>query len=58
MTGENSYHLLVIEEGLRAMPTRPCIILESMVGFKKELFADHCLLTIIIKVRDDFDVTF
>lgn len=56
-TGENSYYLLVMEEGLRAMPTRSCIILESMVGVKKELFADHFLLTIVISVRDVLDVT-
>ena len=56
-TGENSYYLLVMEEGLRAMPTRSCIILESMVGVKKELFADHFLLTIAISVRDVLDVT-
>ena len=55
-TGENGYYLLIIEEEVRAMPTRPRIILESMVGFKKELFADHCLLTIIIKARDVLDV--
>ena len=39
------------------MPTRPRIVLESMVGFQKELFADHCLLTIIIEVRDVLEVT-
>ena len=39
------------------MPTRSCIILESMVGVKKELFADHFLLTIVISVRDVLDVT-
>ena len=55
-TGENGYYFLVMEEEVRAVPTRPRIILESMVGFKK-LFADHCLQTIIIKVRDVLDAT-
>ena len=39
------------------MLTRPRIILESMVGFKKELFADHFLLAITIRVKDVLDVT-
>ena len=46
-----------MEEGVRAMPTRSCIILESMVGVTREFFADHFLLAIIIRVRDVLDVT-
>ena len=45
-----------MEEGVGTIPTRSCIILESMVGLKKELFADHFLLAIIIRVRDVLDV--
>ena len=55
-TGENSYDLLVMQDGVRTMSIRPRIILESMVGFK-ELFADQCSLSIIIKVRHVLEVT-
>ena len=42
-TGEDSYCPAVMEEGVRAMSTRPRVIFGNMVGLEEKLFADHNL---------------